>query len=693
MLPLLWLAVGLCLRDGSLSCMWHRQSPFFECEKGEKRVMHMSPSRKPDWDLLSSWILQFWLACVGFVVIHGPSLLCATGDKIQRIMIFIWCFAKIWLFAWTFVDLFRGDCLQRESCSQRLCCKGLQGPVLSELGWVACPARRVKLRRVLGAKRRGKFRMMCCLAYKQTHASCPLSGGGGKAKSKLNVLASAVQELASQVQHLEARFAPKAVVREKKPFKKRPKNKPAPQDGNCIFDQLVGALKSWSGKDGKPKDEDVKAFLNQLLRGNPVSSKQKKAPASKPSKPRDGLGGKDVPSSAPKLWSDLFKSASPAQSSKNKFRLFAAAWTAPVVQAPQLKNHPLDDKVVICCNSSREELEAKEWIAARGCSHHVTYVTFNVPDADSSVLVQGSQGPHNAKAKIEKSHEMSPGRFALPTAVKDDEPRPDEKKGHGTVFLRLTVAKDFADAEITTKTALKPECLPAVVLSSCKDKILQTKAAINYPKEVTCLIRVREDCVQNLLSISLPIGVFLNRQKSKLVPRWFYRSDSQSFSQYWVSTKQECDKAKGRMVYRPSPNAPLGYISDSAIDPSANTVAPRWFVSNTPVGWSESDLTSWCNQRGLLKAENVVRYGPKSWFVRAFPPKEVDSKAMTFSSGITIALAAPKKKERPNCSGLPGKSAWGAPNPSSGSGVSFVSSARLDARAARSVGCRRTQVG
>lgn len=535
MLPLLWLAVVLCLRDGCSSYVWHRQSPIFAWEKGEKRVQELIPSRVPEWDLLSSWILQFWLACYGFVVIHGPFWLRATGAKIQKIVMIIWCFAKFWLFAWTSVNLFRKECPQKDSCNLLRCCKGLQGPVLSELGWVACPARKVKHRRVLGAMRRGKFRMLCCLAYKHTHAICPLSGGGGKGKSKLNVLASVVQKLASQVQHLEAKLAPKVGMREKKPYKKRPKKKAPHQGGNCIFDQLIGTLKSWDGKDGKPKDDEVKAFLKQLLREGPQETN---APTSKPSKPKTEMGGKDEPSSGPRLWSDLFKPSPPnaSKTSKSKFRLFAAAWTAPVVQAPQLKNHPMDGNLVICCNSALEEQEAREWVGARGCSHHVTYVTFNVPDADSLVLVQGSQGPCNAKAKIEKSHV---------DAVKDDEPRPDEKKGHGTVFLRLTVAKDFADAEITAKTAVKPECLPAVVLSSCKDKVLQTKAAFNYPKEITCLIRVREECVSNLLSISLPTGVFLNRQNSKLVPRWFYRSDSQSFSQHWVSTKQECDKAKG----------------------------------------------------------------------------------------------------------------------------------------------------
>ncbi|CAK9028880.1 unnamed protein product [Durusdinium trenchii] len=77
------------------------------------------------------------------------------------------------------------------------------------------------------------------------------------------------------VQHLEAKLAPKVGMREKKPYKKRPKKKAPHQGGNCIFDQLIGTLKSWDGKDGKPKDDEVKAFLKQLLREGPQETNVK----------------------------------------------------------------------------------------------------------------------------------------------------------------------------------------------------------------------------------------------------------------------------------------------------------------------------------------------------------------------------------------------------------------------------------
>ena len=85
------------------------------------------------------------------------------------------------------------------------------GPVLQYLSWFVTEARRVKSRRVLGARRRGKLCKLVRVAYMLNSKTCPLSGGGAgsrrtlrinKQNEQINTLERTAHALSLQVQAL-----------------------------------------------------------------------------------------------------------------------------------------------------------------------------------------------------------------------------------------------------------------------------------------------------------------------------------------------------------------------------------------------------------------------------------------------------------------------------------------------------------
>ena len=114
---------------------------------------------------------------------------------------------------------------------------------------------------------------------------------------------------------------------------------------------------------------------------------------------------------------------------------------------------------MIGCQSEVEKTNAEQWLAARGFKYKATYVTFD------------------SKQK------------SLPAKVKDDVPGTE---AIDIILLRLTLAKAFAASQLSAAVH-KPEGLPGVVFGVSKGSVLQTKAAITYDKEISCLIRIRAD--------------------------------------------------------------------------------------------------------------------------------------------------------------------------------------------------------
>lgn len=53
--------------------------------------------------------------------------------------------------------------------------------------------------------------------------------------------------------------------------------------------------------------------------------------------------------------------------------------------------------------------------------------------------------------------------------------------------------------------------LPVLSLDSARSKVLQVRGAPAYTAEVMCLLRVKADTVDSMLSLSLPSGALLSR--------------------------------------------------------------------------------------------------------------------------------------------------------------------------------------
>ena len=87
-----------------------------------------------------------------------------------------------------------------------------------------------------------------------------------------------------------------------------------------------------------------------------------------------------------------------------------------------------------------------------------------------------------------------------------------------TVLLRPTLAKQFAGPQMVKQAAQKPVMMPALIMPTLRNHILQTRGAIAYDTEVTCLIRIKEDKVPLFLSAKLPVGAFCNQQESEKLP-------------------------------------------------------------------------------------------------------------------------------------------------------------------------------
>ena len=149
--------------------------------------------------------------------------------------------------------------------------------------------------------------------------------------------------------------------------------------------------------------------------------------------------------------------------------------------------------------------------------------------------------------------------------------------------MRVTIARDFADQHMLGKVLDKPHCLPAVAFPSLKHLVLQTRAALSYEKETTCLMLVKAEHAEQFLKATLPNGVFCNLHKTDKTPVWFARKKEESSSDYWLRVCQQRTSQGRRLVYRSSTNAPLGLLEPTKHVPEG--IATRWYLSNAPQEW------------------------------------------------------------------------------------------------------------
>lgn len=98
-----------------------------------------------------------------------------------------------------------------------------------------------------------------------------------------------------------------------------------------------------------------------------------------------------------------------------------------------------------------------------------------------------------------------------------------------------------------------------------------------------CLIVVRDDKGQEILNATLPPDFFCNRHHSTSVCQWFLRTREESNAAYWQRISRKKEESSGRLVYRPSNNAPLGILDGKK--KCSESIAPRWILSNTPPEW------------------------------------------------------------------------------------------------------------
>eukprot|EP00435_Cladocopium_sp_Y103_P071321 s91_g37.t1 len=555
---------------------------------------------------------------------------------------------------------------------------GLVGPVLARMSAYVSKARVVRQRRAMGTKRRGFFSLWHEHAFLLKLEEVSLEGGGAgsrvTAKKRRNVLMNlkeAVADLAQQVQQMQQMqmFAfssdqHQSALKSKPVKKKKPKQSkqnPRAEDRGApatLFKSLLEAVSQWQTAKQIPSEailrEQLQAILNNTKPGKLSQQPQPKKQTAETQLPKttEKTVGADT-----KTWSSLFKKETPPKST-GRLHLYGPAWSAPVITLNNVQEHSIDQNLVICCQNNDEKDRCKEWLRARGFSKHATYVTL-CPDGDTDVLVHSRNGPRPVKALVEKTANEAPSIKAMPQQLKDDE---EQKQDTKSSLLRLTLARDFADQQLSGKVVAKPQFLPAVAFSEqMKKHVLQTRAAVTYEKEITCLILVRDDKVQEILKVNLPPGIFGNRHQSTSVPQWFLKAREESNAAYWQRISRKKDESSGRLVYRSSNNAPLGILDGK--EKCAESIAPRWILNNTPPEWGESEVNEWSKQRGFVSPANFRRQGRRTWFFRAQPPDVGDANlACVFKSGISVAPAktAPARNYKAVSTS---KNTWGAPEP------------------------------
>eukprot|EP00959_Pyramimonas_sp_CCMP1952_P281999 5893976-Pyramimonas_sp.AAC.1 len=76
------------------------------------------------------------------------------------------------------------------------------------------------------------------------------------------------------------------------------------------------------------------------------------------------------------------------------------------------------------------------------------------------------------------------------------------------------------------------------------------------------LLIIKTDAISKFLEEKLPKGVFCNYQQSKIMPRWFKQRQDESVDEYWNRVVAAAATVAGRLLYRPSDDAPLGVLSE-----------------------------------------------------------------------------------------------------------------------------------
>ena len=253
-------------------------------------------------------------------------------------------------------------------------------------------------------------------------------------------------------------------------------------------------------------------------------------------------------------------------------------------------------------------------------------------------MIEGKNGPTPVKAKIEKPRE-GPSLKTLPSSFTDDDAS-TSITSKPNILLRLTLAKDSADQALASQLVGKPHFPPAVAFNeSLRKAVAQTRGAVDYEHEATCLTSVRAEDVQKFLQASLPTGIFLKQHKGSSVPHWFHKH-SQSNSEYYVRITKTC-KSRSVVAWYIVLQLRLRWACLTPLKQSLIASLLGGILPTHPPEWGEEEITNWISQRGFARATGCRRQGRRPGFFRAHSPTDAENTnvAFVFKSGISMAPA------------------------------------------------------
>ena len=228
------------------------------------------------------------------------------------------------------------------------------------------------------------------------------------------------------------------------------------------------------------------------------------------------------------------------------------------------------------------------------------------------VLTINNTGSSPMKCQIANEGDTAPRRQAPnPPGVRDDLEYTPPKSP--TTVMRLTCSKTFADDDAHGRAPQKPACLPSIAFNAeLTQHSVRTKGATNYESEITMLLIIKTAATPSFLNADLPKGILCNYQQSKIMPRRFKQRPDEAQDAFWKRVAADATAAvQGRLLHRPSDDAPLGVQVSNKLDP---TCPPRRAVQRAPAEWTApEDLTTWALQRSLRSYEDGSSHMVLSW--------------------------------------------------------------------------------
>ena len=457
-------------------------------------------------------------------------------------------------------------------------------------------------------------------------------------KTTLTSLAASVAILSKQVAQLSGKTiqdGTKSKARRKRKATTASPAQPATPSPGALWQQMLALFNKAVASGADITDDMLRSTLLPLLREeSPATQKQAKVSTD--------------PSTS--SWAERVKKPSPP-------RLHPGQWTERVLSAAQFRQETISDPVVVVCATADEMDSAIAWYDARGCSASVTFA--NLENGPTPVLVTGPNGPMTRKVELQHRGDNPPKPRKLASGMKDDAvPQAIPDRG-AMAMCRVIVAADFASTTLMAQATKYPHCLPALVLPTVlHSKVITTKAAIAYPRDVTCLVVIRSSDLDAFLASDVPPGTLVMKHKDDSLPQWIGKSDTETTDAYWARVAATAKTTQGRMIYRPHSSKSLGIVGTSHIVADADL--PRWYADGLSPFTDAVGVAKWAEARGFLNVSQCIRRGNKAWFFRAALPTEAGSvNTFTFSNGISVAPASTAHR-RPKDEHSTPRNAWGS---------------------------------